>query len=140
MVNIKRNTKSNRKSNRKTNRKTKHKRNTKSNRKTKHKHGGEMREDKIYYTLGRSHTNPDIRREIRIRSGPTTYDSSSISGYMLNFVSKVAKNFEEDIAVIIKGEPKTNTKNKIFTFEYNDNDTPLVEGSTKPVKCKIKKK
>ena len=140
MVNIKRNTKSNRKSNRKTNRKTKHKRNTKSNRKTKHKHGGEMREDKIYYTLGRSHTNPDIRREIRIRSGPTTYDSSSISGYMLNFVSKVAKNFEEDIAVIIKGEPKTNTKNKIFTFEYNDNDAPLVEGSTKPVKCKIKKK
>ena len=136
MVNIKRNTKSNRK----TNRKTKHKRNTKSNRKTKHKRGGEMREDKIYYTLGRSHTNPDIRREIRIRSGPTTYDSSSISEYMINFVSKVAKNFEEDIAVIIKGEPKTNTKNKIFTFEYNDNDAPLVEGSTKPVKCKIKKK
>ena len=136
MVNIKRNTKSNRK----TNRKTKHKRNTKSNRKTKHKRGGEMREDKIYYTLGRSHTNPDIRREIRIRSGPTTYDSSSISEYMINFVSKVAKNFEEDIAVIIKGEPKTNTKNKIFTFEYNDNDAPLVEVSTKPVKCKIKKK
>ena len=136
MVNIKRNTKSNRK----TNRKTKHKRNTKSNRKTKHKRGGEMREDKIYYTLGRSHTNPDIRREIRIRSGPTTYDSSSISEYMINFVSKVAKNFEEDIAVIIKGEPKTNTKNKIFTFEYNDNDAPLVEGSTKPIKCKIKKK
>ena len=140
MVNIKRNTKSNRKTKHKRNTKSNRKRNTKSNRKTKHKRGGEMREDKIYYTLGRSHTNPDIRREIRIRSGPTAYDSSSISGYMLNFVSKVAKNFEEDIAVIIKGEPKTNTKNKIFTFEYNDNDAPLVEGSTKPVKCKIKKK
>jgi hypothetical protein len=90
MVNIKRNTKTNRKYKRK-------------NRKTKRKRGGKIRTEKIYYTVGRNKTNPDIRSEIRIKSGPTTYDSSSTSGYMINFVSNVAKNFEEDIAVILTG-------------------------------------
>jgi hypothetical protein len=127
MVNIKRNTKTNRKYKRK-------------NRKTKRKRGGKIRTEKIYYTVGRNKTNPDIRSEIRIKSGPTTYDSSSASGYMINFVSNVAKNFEEDIAVILTGEPKTTTKNKVLTFEYNDNDAPLTEGSTNPIKCKKKKK
>ena len=55
---------------------------------------------------------------------------------MSNFFSEVAKSFEEDIALMIKGEPKARSRKKVFTFEYNDNDAPLEEGSEEPIKCK----
>jgi hypothetical protein len=115
-------------------RKYKHK-----NKGTKRKRGGKYRKETISYSLGRQHTNPDIRSRIRISVGPTENDYDNISEYMVNFLSDVAKKVEEEIAVIIKGVPESLTKKKIITLEFNDNDTPLVAGSEKPIKCKVKK-
>lgn len=102
-------------------------------RKTKRKRGGKVRVEEIHYSLGRQHTNPDIKGVIRVKSGPTTYEAASRGEYISNFFSDVAKSFEEDIALMINGEPKSRTKKKVFTFEYNDNDAPLAKGSDKPV-------
>ena len=41
---------------------------------------------------------------------------------------------------MLNGEPKSKTRQKIFTIEYNDNDAPLEEGSEEPIKCKKPKK
>ena len=107
---------------------------------TKRKRGGKYRKETITYNFGRQHTNPDIRSVIKIYAGPTTNDSDNMSEYMVNFVSDVAKKFEEDIAVIMKGVPKAMNKKKVITLEYNDNDAPLMAGSDKPIKCKMKGK
>jgi len=103
---------------------------------TRRKKGGKMRIDEIKLSLGRQHTNPDIKGVIRVESGPTFNKSDSRGEYISNFFADVAKSFEEDIALMIKGEPKSRAKKKVFTIEYNDNDAPLEKGSTDPIKCK----
>ncbi len=108
--------------------------------KTKRKRGGTTRTEEIHVNLGRQHTNPDIKSEIRLFVGPTAYPALSKGDYIRNFFAETAKSFEEDIAVIINGAPKSLKKNKIFTFKYNDNDAPLEKGSTKKLKCKKPKK
>lgn len=98
--------------------------------------GGAKRVEKIYITLGRQYTNPDIRGEIRIENGPTSYKAQSKPEYMFNFVSDVAKRFEEDLAVILRGAPDSKNKQKMYKLVYYDNDAPLEEGSENPIKCK----
>lgn len=105
-------------------------------RRTKRKMGGKKRVEVIHYSLGRQHTNPDIKGIIRVEKGPTTYQAESKGEYVFNFFSEVAKSFEEDIALLLKGEPKARSRKKVFTFEYNDNDAPLEQGSEEPIKCK----
>lgn len=101
--------------------------------------GGNRRVEKIYINLGRQHTNPDIRGDIRIKSGPTTYDADSKLGFLSNFFEHAAKSFEEDLAVMSMGEPKSTEKQKVYKVVFYDNDEPLEEGSENPIKCKKKK-
>lgn len=118
----------------KINKSQKHKR-----RNNKTKKGGKRRVEKIYINLGRQHTNPDIRGDIRIKSGPTTYDADSRMAFLSNFFEHAAKSFEEDLAVISMGEPKSTEKQKVYKVVFYDNDEPLQEGSENPIKCKKKK-
>lgn len=101
--------------------------------------GGKRRVEKIYINLGRQHTNPDIRGDIRIKSGPTTYDADSRMAFLSNFFEHAAKSFEEDLAVMSMGEPKSAEKQKVYKVVFYDNDEPLEEGSENPIKCKKKK-
>jgi len=105
-------------------------------RRTKRKMGGKKRIEEIHYSLGRQHTNPDIKGIIRFKKGPTTYKAESKGEFISNFFSEAQKNSEEYIALMLKGEPKARSRKKVFTFEYNDNDAPLEAGSEEPVKCK----
>jgi hypothetical protein len=107
-------------------------------RQTKRKrHGGKDRVEKIVISFGRKHTGPDIRKKVQFLSGPTTQDTEIKGAYLSNFIKHAADNFEEDIAVNIRGVPKSKTTQKIITFKTNDNDAPLEKGSTKAVKkCK----
>jgi hypothetical protein len=107
---------------------------------TKKRRGGKKRTEKIFYSFGRQHTNPDIKGIIHVKVGPTTFEGESKGEYMSNYFSEVAKSFEEDIALMLNGEPKSKTRQKVFTIEYNDNDAPLEEGSEEPIKCKKPKK
>ena len=118
----------------KINKSQKHKR-----RNNKTKKGGKRRVEKIYINLGRQHTNPDIRGDIRIKSGPTTYDADSRMAFLSNFFEHAAKSFEEDLAVMSMGEPKSTEKQKVYKVVFYDNDEPLQEGSENPIKCKKKK-
>lgn len=102
--------------------------------------GGKRRVEKIYINLGRQHTNPDIRGDIRIKSGPTTYDADSRMDFFSNFFEHAAKSFEEDLAVMSMGEPKSAEKQKVYKVVFYDNDEPLEEGSENPIKCKKGKK
>ena len=120
--------------------KTQYKRRNKKSIKTKRKRGGKIREEKIYISLGRQHTNPDIRSVITVEKGPTFYEGESRGEYFTNFAAQMAKEFEEDLAVILLGEPKTKIKQKMYKLTYNDNDAPLEKGSEEPIKCKRKRK
>lgn len=102
--------------------------------------GGKKRVEKVHINLARQHTNPDIRGEIRIESGPTSYNADSKIEYMMNFFNDVSKRFEEDLAVILRGAPESKNKQKTYKVIYHDNDAPLEEGSEKPIKCKRKNK
>ena len=103
--------------------------------------GGTKRIDKIYINLGRQHTNPDIRGDIRIKAGPTSHDTDSRLSYFTNFLKYVENKFEEDLAVMLRGPPENTEKQKVYKIIYQDNDAPLEEGSENPIKCKnIKKK
>jgi len=100
--------------------------------------GGKERVEKIVITLGRKHTSPDIRKIVQVLTGPTSQDIETKGAYLSNFIKHAADNFEEDIAVNIRGVPKSKTTQKIITLESSDNDAPLEQGSTKAVKkCKI---
>ena len=98
--------------------------------------GGTNRIDKIYINLGRQHTNPDIRGDIRIKAGPTSHDTDSRLSYFTNFLKYVENKFEEDLAVMLRGPPKNTEKQKVYKIIYQDNDAPLEEGSENPIKCK----
>ena len=120
---------------------------TKNNRKEKKrkkpktvKKGGKRREEEIYISLGRQYTNPDIRGEIRVLNGPTSYKADSKPEYLINFISDVSKRFEEDLAVMLRGAPDSKNKQKTYKIVYHDNDAPLEEGSENPIKCKKENK
>jgi len=115
-------------------RKYKSKRQQTKRKQTKRKRGGKYRKQEVHANFGRQHTNPDIKGVVRILSGPTT-DTSD--GYVSNFVAQSAKEVEEQFAVMLYGVPASRTKKKVIMFEYNDNDAPLEQGSTKSVQqCK----
>ena len=102
--------------------------------------GGTKRIDKIYINLGRQHTNPNIRGDIRIKGGPTSYDTDTRLSYFMNFLNYTENKFEEDLAVMMRGAPKSGEKQKVYKIIYQDNDAPLEEGSENPIKCKKGKK
>ncbi len=115
-------------------RKYKSKRQQSKRKQTKRKRGGKYRKQEVHANFGRQHTNPDIKGVVRILSGPTTHTSE---GYVSNFVAQSAKEVEEQFAVMLYGVPSSRTKKKVIMFEYNDNDAPLEQGSTKSVQqCK----
>jgi hypothetical protein len=104
------------------------------------KQGGSMRKEKIVVTLGREHTSPDIVSVISVEKGPTTYDTNSQAEYLVNFISSVSKKFEEELAVMIRGAPTSNTKTKEYEYIFDDSDVALEPGADTPVKCKRKTK
>ena len=104
------------------------------------KKGGTTRREKIVVTLGREHTSPDIVSVISVEKGPNTFDTKSQGEYLVNFISSVSKKFEEELAVIIKGAPKSKTKTKEYEVIFNDSDVALLPGAETPVKCKREKK
>ena len=104
------------------------------------KKGGTTRREKIIVTLGREHTSPDIVSVIRVEKGPNYFDSQSQGEYLMNFISNVSKKFEEELAVIIKGPPKSKLKTKEYEFIYEESDVALEPGANTPIKCKRKRK
>jgi len=119
------------------------KNNKTKNNKTKNnktKRGGKQRIEKVKYTVSEGHLTPNLRSNFRIMKGPTFYESQSKLEYLHNFIANASQTIEEHIAIILKGEPKKNKKHKVYEFIYNDNNAPLDENSTAPLKCKPKVK
>ena len=115
------------------------KRVNRKSRRTRRVRGGTKRVEEIRVTFMRHHTNPDVGSIISVRKGPTTYKGDYGKGeYIKNFVSTVAKEVEENIAVIMNGEPGVKVKQKVYKQVYKDNDAPDEEGSSEPVKCQSK--
>lgn len=104
------------------------------------KKGGTTRREKIIVTLGREHTSPDIVSIISVEKGPNTFDTKSQAEYVVNFISSVSKKFEEELAVILKGPPKSKSKTKEYEFIFEDSDVALEPGAETPIKCKNKTK
>ena len=98
--------------------------------------GGKIRTENIYVTLGRQHTNPDIRSVIKVKSDPTHYKAENRTEFVANFVSEVTKDFEEDLATVLRGVPDSVTKQKVYKLEFKDNDMPNEVGAENPIKCK----
>lgn len=108
----------------------------KKTQKTRKMRGGKVRTENIYVTLGRQHTNPDIRSVIKVKSDPTHYEAENHAEYIANFISDVTKEFEEDLATVLQGVPDSATKQKIYKLEFKDNDAPNEVGAEKAIKCK----
>ena len=104
--------------------------------KTRKLRGGKIRTENIYVTLGRQHTNPDIRSVIKVKSDPTHYEAENHAEYVANFIADVTKEFEEDLATVLRGVPDSATKQKIYKLEFQDNDAPNAVGAEKAIKCK----
>jgi len=101
------------------------------------KKGGKKRAEEIRVTFVRHHTNPDVGSIISVRKGPTTYKGDYGKGeYINNFVSSAAKEFEENLAVMMKGEPSVKVKQKVYKQIYKDADAPDDEQTNEPLKCK----
>lgn len=104
--------------------------------KTRKLRGGKIRTENIYVTLGRQHTNPDIRSVIKVKSDPTHYEAENHAEYVANFIADVTKEFEEDLATVLRGVPDSATKQKVYKLEFQDNDAPNEVGAEKAIKCK----
>lgn len=104
--------------------------------KTQKLHGGKVRTENIYVTLGRQHTNPDIRSVIKVKSDPTHYKAENRTEFVANFISEVTKELEEDLATVLRGVPESVTKQKVYKLEFKDNDAPNEVGAEKAIKCK----
>lgn len=111
-------------------------RKAKKGEKTRKVRGGKVRTENIYVTLGRQHTNPDIRSVIKVKSDPTHYEAENHAEYVANFISDVTKEFEEDLATVLQGVPDSATKQKVYKLEFKDNDAPNEVGAEKAIKCK----
>lgn len=109
------------------------------NRTQKH-HGGKKRVEKVRVLFGRQRTNPDIYSMIRVEKGPSFKDTKSHGEYLVNFVSETAKEFEEDLAVMLKGAPTSDEKEKVYEFVFKDSDVALEPGADTPIQCKNPKK
>ena len=108
-------------------------------RKTKTKkrhHGGKKRTEKVRVVFARQHTNPDIFSMIRVEKGPQASEVDSHGEYLVNFISEVAKDFEEELAVTLKGPPDAKEKEKVYEFVFKDSDVALEPGADTPIKCR----
>ena len=110
--------------------------NRKNSKTHKKRHGGKKRIEKVRVIFGRQHTNPDVFSMIRVEKGPSTKDTKSQGEYLVNFVSETAKEFEEELAVLLKGPPDAEEKEKVYEFVFKDSDVALEPGADTPIKCK----
>ena len=101
--------------------------------------GGKKRVEEIVIMFGRNNTNSDISNIIEINRGPTSFKAKSQPEYLVNFVNDVAKTFEEELSVMLKGPANAKPKKKIYKFVYHDSDVDLEKGADVPIKCKKKK-
>lgn len=99
-------------------------------------HGGRQRTERMRVVFTRQHTNPDIFSMIRVEKGPQSSNAESHGEYLVNFVSEVAKDFEEELAVILKGPPDAKEKEKVYEFVFKDSDVALEPGADTPIKCR----
>ena len=102
--------------------------------------GGKKRVEKVRVVFSRQYTNPDIFSMVRVEKGPQAYETDSQGEYLVNFVSEVAKDFEEELARTIKGPPESQEKEKVYEFVFKDSDVALEPGADTPIKCKKSKK
>jgi len=103
---------------------------------TRKRRGGTKRTEKVRVVFARQHTNPDIFSMIRVEKGPQSSNAESHGEYLVNFVSEVAKDFEEELAVTLKGPPEAKEKEKVYEFVFKDSDVALEPGADTPIKCK----
>jgi hypothetical protein len=103
---------------------------------TRKRRGGTTRMEKVRVVFARQHTNPDIFSMIRVEKGPQSSEVDSHGEYLVNFISEVAKAFEEELAVILKGPPDAKEKEKVYEFVFKDSDVALEPGADTPIKCK----
>lgn len=102
----------------------------------KKRRGGKNRNEKVRVIFTRQHTNPDVFSMIRVEKGPSTKTTSGQGEYLVNFVSETAKEFEEELAVLLKGPPDAEEKEKVYEFVFKDSDVALEPGAETPIKCK----
>ena len=77
---------------------------------------------------------------VRVEKGPQSHDTGSQGEYLVNFASETAKDFEEELARILKGPPESQEKEKVYEFVFKDSDVALEPGADTPIKCKKSKK
>ena len=70
------------------------------------------RVEEIVIMFGRNNTNSDISNIIEINRGPTSFKAKSQPEYLVNFVNDVAKTFEEELSVMLKGPANAKPKKK----------------------------
>lgn len=112
----------------------------KKNSVTRKHRGGKKRVEKVRVVFSRQYTNPDIFSMVRVEKGPQSNDTGSQGEYLVNFVSETAKDFEEELARILKGPPESQEKEKVYEFVFKDSDVALEPGADTPIKCKKSKK
>lgn len=113
---------------------------SKNNSVTRKHRGGKKRVEKVRVVFSRQYTNPDIFSMVRVEKGPQAYETDSQGEYLVNFVSEVAKDFEEELARTLKGPPESQEKEKVYEFVFKDSDVALEPGADTPIKCKKSKK
>ena len=112
----------------------------KKNSVTRKHRGGKKRVEKVRVVFSRQYTNPDIFSMVRVEKGPQSHETHSQGEYLVNFVSETAKDFEEELARILKGPPESQEKEKVYEFVFKDSDVALEPGADTPIKCKKSKK
>jgi len=112
----------------------------KKNSVTRKHRGGKKRVEKVRVVFSRQYTNPDIFSMVRVEKGPQWHETDSQGEYLVNFASETAKDFEEELARILKGPPESQEKEKVYEFVFKDSDVALEPGADTPIKCKKSKK
>jgi hypothetical protein len=89
---------------------------------TRKKTGGIKRVEKVYIEFSRDHTGPNIKSKVSVIKGPRSYKSNGNVGYLMNFVSSSADEFEAELAKIMMGIPNTIGKRKKYELIFYDKD------------------